>query len=46
MVCHDNVLRELAVKKPLNREDLLKIKGIGEKFAEKYGDDFLNLINL
>lgn len=45
MVCHDNVLRELAVKKPLNREDLLKIKGVGEKFAEKYGNNFLNLIN-
>jgi len=43
-ICHDKVLREICIHKPMNEEQLLEIKGIGSSFIEKYGDDFLEMI--
>ena len=44
MVCHDSVLRSLCIKKPMENEDLEKIKGVGEKFMENYSKQFLYVI--
>jgi ATP-dependent DNA helicase RecQ len=44
-ICGDQVLREICFKKPTDRQELISIKGIGDKFAEKYGDFFLDMIN-
>ncbi|MBC8174905.1 MAG: HRDC domain-containing protein [Candidatus Marinimicrobia bacterium] len=46
MVCGDSVLREISANRPLDKESLLLIKGVGEKFAEQYSDLFLNEIIL
>lgn len=45
MVCSDIVLRELVRLKPADRESLLAVRGIGEKFADNFGDEFLSLID-
>jgi ATP-dependent DNA helicase RecQ len=44
-ICGDQVLREICFKKPTDRQQLVSIKGIGDKFADKYGDLFLETIN-
>ena len=44
MVCHDNVLRSMCIKKPMENEELEKIKGIDEKFIEQYSKQFLYVI--
>lgn len=41
---HDRVLEEIARQKPLTPDALLKIKGIGEKKLNQYGDDIISLI--
>lgn len=41
VICHDTTLRDICLKKPYNKQDLLTIKGVGEKFIENYGDKFL-----
>lgn len=43
-ICHDTVLREMAKSKPTTPENLLAIRGIGEKFIQNYGDFFLEAI--
>jgi len=43
-ICHDTVLREMAKSKPTTPETLLAIRGIGEKFVQKYGDFFLEAV--
>lgn len=43
-ICGDQVLREICFKKPKDRQQLLSIKGIGDKFADKYGELFINTI--
>lgn len=43
-VCADQSLRRICRKMPKTTQDLLTIKGIGEKFVEKYGDDFLKAL--
>ncbi len=40
-VCSDESLYDMAERLPAKKEDLLMIKGIGETFAEKYGESFL-----
>ena len=42
----DKTLEELIALKPSNREQLLKIYGMGENKFDKYGVDILNIINL
>jgi ATP-dependent DNA helicase RecQ len=44
MVCHDSVLRNLCIKKPMENEYLEKIKGVGPKFMENYSKQFLYVI--
>jgi ATP-dependent DNA helicase RecQ len=44
-ICHDTILREMAKSKPLTTANLISIRGIGEKFVENYGNDFLQLIS-
>lgn len=44
MVFNDNTLRELSERMPTTKEELLNIKGIGERKASVYGDEFLDAI--
>jgi ATP-dependent DNA helicase RecQ len=43
-VCNDRTLREMAMQLPTDRIGLLRIHGIGEAKAAKYGDMFLTVI--
>lgn len=40
----DSTLREMAVKQPANRLELLQVKGVGEAKLERYGDEFLAVL--
>ena len=42
-ICTDESLMDMAVRLPAKRNDLLLIKGIGETFADKYGELFLQV---
>ena len=42
-ICSDESLMDMAVRLPTKRNDLLLIKGIGETFADKYGEMFLQI---
>ncbi len=44
VVFSDATLVDLAVKKPKTRSELLKVSGIGEHKANKYGEQILGLI--
>jgi len=44
IVFHDSTLKRLSKERPVTREDILDIKGVGEKKYEKYGEDFLQEI--
>ncbi len=41
----DRTLREMAERCPLNRNDLIRINGVGELKREKYGEVFLEVIH-
>lgn len=43
-ICNDRTLRDLATCLPADRTALLRIYGIGEAKASKYGEMFLTLI--
>lgn len=43
-VCKDITLIDIAKAKPLSKEELIRINGIGEKFIQKYGDVFIEKI--
>ncbi len=45
-ICRATVLRRIAKSKPANEQELLSIKGIGEKFIHNYGKTFLHEIEL
>jgi len=45
VVFHDKTLMEMAAHKPKNREEFLRINGVGEQKAEQFADVFLNAIN-
>ncbi|MEG0397543.1 MAG: RQC domain-containing protein, partial [Cetobacterium sp.] len=45
IIFSDLTLMELAEKKPKNRWDMLKIRGIGNQKFKNYGEKFLNVIN-
>nr|WP_111930912.1 DNA helicase RecQ [Clostridium tertium] len=45
IIFSDSTLIELANKVPKDKEELLSIRGMGEKKFEKYGDEVLNIIN-
>jgi ATP-dependent DNA helicase RecQ len=44
VIFHDKTLKEIAVIQPINREQLLQIRGIGETKAEKYGERLLAVL--
>ena len=44
IVFSDKTLKELSIAKPKNREDMLKIHGIGEVKYKRYGKRFLELL--
>ncbi len=41
----DRTLREMAERCPLNRNDIIRINGVGELKREKYGEAFLEVIH-
>ena len=43
-VIHQRVLVQIVVKLPDNKTQLKKIRGVGKKTLEKYGDDILTLV--
>ena len=43
-ILHQRVLIQIVVSLPDNRTDLKKIKGVGKKTLEKYGEDILALV--
>ena len=45
IIFSDMTLFEMAEKKPKNRWEMLKIKGVGNQKFKNYGEDFLNIIN-
>ncbi len=44
VIAHDSVLRRLAKAKPMTKEEMIDIGGIGERNFEKYGVYFLKVI--
>lgn len=44
VIFHDKTLREMAMRKPLSRDAMLEIGGVGEQKYARYGDAFLNAI--
>ena len=45
IVFSDKTLKDLSTKQPQNKEEMLAIHGIGEVKFEKYGKEFLSLLN-
>jgi len=45
IVFSDKTLKELSIKQPSNKEEMLEIHGIGEVKYERYGEAFLELLN-
>ena len=44
IIFHDSSLKEMATYFPKNREEFLKIKGVGTKKYESYGEQFIEII--
>ncbi|MDR2698392.1 MAG: HRDC domain-containing protein, partial [Candidatus Methanoplasma sp.] len=42
-VCTDEALREMAQRVPTKADDFAAIPGVGQRFVELYGDDFLSV---
>ncbi len=45
MIAHNDSLMLMARINPKSRDELVQIKGFGEKRAQKYGDELLQVIN-
>jgi len=45
VIFHDATLREMAAQRPATAGELLEIGGVGVKKLEKYGDEFLAVLN-
>ncbi len=45
VIFHDKTLKEMAALRPSTRGGLLQITGVGESKLEKYGEQFLEVIN-
>jgi superfamily II DNA helicase RecQ len=46
MIAHNDSLMQIAILQVKTKEDLLQIKGFGEKRAEKYGDEILSVLSV
>jgi ATP-dependent DNA helicase RecQ len=44
IIAHDRQLREVALRRPADTEQLLKIKGFGAAKVDTYGDDILAIV--
>jgi ATP-dependent DNA helicase RecQ len=44
VVFHDKTLAAMALHRPMSREAMLRIAGVGESKLERYGDEFLAVI--
>lgn len=44
-VLHQRVMAELATSLPGNKSDLKKVKGVGKKIVENYGDELVEIIS-
>lgn len=44
IVFGDNTLKEMSLRMPINKEQLLDISGVGEKKIDKYGYEFINKV--
>ena len=44
VVFQDTSIEDMALKYPINKEELVNIHGVGEGKAKKFGSEFLNLI--
>ena len=44
-IFHDSTLKNMAIKKPFDFEELKRIDGVGDVKLKKYGATFINLIN-
>ncbi|RLQ95465.1 DNA helicase RecQ [Falsibacillus albus] len=45
VIFSDETLREMCSKLPMNLEEFLEVKGIGEHKQQKYGDEFVTVIS-
>ena len=45
-ICSDETLSDIVRLKPETKEEFLNINGIGKTFVERYGDEFLNILNV
>ncbi len=45
VIFHDATLREMAAARPTTLDDLLEISGVGERKLEKYGAEFLAVVD-
>ncbi len=45
LVCNDAALIELARLRPKTKQELLYVSGLGKTFAEKYGDEFMKVLD-
>ncbi len=45
MIFHDSTLKEIAIRRPVTREELFRISGIGPKKYDKYGDKLLEIVH-
>ena len=45
IIAHNASLEEMIIKRPVNLNEMLKIKGFGKKKTEKYGQRFLDILN-
>jgi ATP-dependent DNA helicase RecQ len=45
MICPDDVLREIAHKRPRSFEEMMEINGFNKRMFNKIGEDFLQAIN-
>lgn len=43
-VCTDTALQEIVRLRPLKKDDLYAVTGIGKTFVEKYGDEFVAIV--
>ena len=45
-ICSDTALEDMAKYVPKKKEELLNISGLGQVFVDKYGDDFMQVLNV
>jgi ATP-dependent DNA helicase RecQ len=45
VVFHDTTLREMAERRPRDRDQMLEVAGVGPVKFQRYGDAFLDILN-